>query len=202
MLAKSRPARCRQFLTLISQISKDITRKTVMAKGEECEFFANGQCKALVKEGAMSRDELCLNANRSSCCYQCSRKDSCEISCDYLDDPRTYADAETTDISNKPILHQARTLASEAGDCPKCGGEMIQGMTTNYVRILKPGDLSGDLVATFYCRECGFVEFYKKPSSKEPWRWQRHQEGQSQESEQTPKEDESSAETSRRKMVR
>ena len=173
-----------------------------MAEAEKCEFFDNGQCKALVKEDAMARDESCLNSNRSSCCYQCSRKDSCEISCDYLDDPRTNAEAETTNASDKPILDQARTLASHASDCPKCGGEMIQGMTTNYVRILKPRDLSGDLVDVFYCRECGFIEFYKKPSSKEPWRWQRHQEGQSQELEQTPKEDEVSTETSRRKMVR
>jgi hypothetical protein len=79
---------------------------------------------------------------------------------------------------------------------------MIEGMTTNYVRILKPGDLSGDLVTAFYCRECGFVEFYKKLSSKEPWRWQRQQEGQSKESEKKPTEDEPSTETSRRKMVR
>jgi len=173
-----------------------------MAKAEKCEFFDNGQCKALVKEGAMSRDESCLNSNRSSCCYQCSRKDSCEISCDYLDDPKTYADTETTDISDKPILRQAGTLASQAGDCPKCGGEMIQGMMTNYVRILKSGDISGDLVDVFYCRECGFVEFYKKASSKEPWRWQKQQEEQLKESKQTPKEDEVSTESSRRKMVR
>ena len=75
-----------------------------MAKPEECEFFADGQCKALVKEGTMKRDEACLNANRASCCYRCSRKDSCDISCDYLDDPETGAEVETTDSTNKPIL--------------------------------------------------------------------------------------------------
>jgi hypothetical protein len=176
--------------------------RPAMAKAQECEYFENGQCKALVKEDMMSRDESCSNANRSACCYQCSRKNSCEISCDYLDGPKTYPEAETTNTSDKPILDQARTLASQASDCPKCGGEMIEGMTTNYVRILKPGDFSGDLVATFYCRECGFVEFYKKPSSKEPWRWQRQQQAQTRESEQPPTEDQSSTETSKRKMVR
>ncbi len=173
-----------------------------MKKAEECEYFDNGQCGALVKEGTMSRDESCLNVNRSSCCYRCSRKDSCEISCDYLDDPETDTNAKATDFSNKPILNQARTLASQASDCPKCGGEMIEGMTTNYVRILKPGDLSGDLVAVFYCRQCGFVEFYKKPSSKEPWRWQRRQQEETVESKQTPQDEEPSADTNRRKMVR
>src|SRR4030043_191570 len=96
-----------------------------MAKPEECEFFADGQCKALVKEGTMTRDEACLNANRASCCYECSRKDSCDISCDYLDDLETGANVETTDSANKPILRQARTLASQAGECPKCGAEKI-----------------------------------------------------------------------------
>ena len=173
-----------------------------MAKPEECEFFADRQCKALVKEGTMKRDEACLNANRASCCYMCSGKDSCDISCDYLDDSETDAEVEATDSTNEPILRQARTLASGAGRCPKCEGEMIQGETTNYVRILKPGDLSGDLVAVFYCRECGFVEFYKNASSKEPWRWQRQPEVQSKDSEKIPKEEEPSPETSRRKMIR
>ena len=79
---------------------------------------------------------------------------------------------------------------------------MIEGVTTNYVRILKQGDLSGDLVAVFYCRECGFVEFYKKASSKEPWRWKRQSEEQSKKSEQAPKEEDLSSEATRRKMVR
>jgi predicted nucleic-acid-binding Zn-ribbon protein len=110
------------------------------------------------------------------------------MSCDYLDNPRTCVDVETT--------------ASQPGDCPKCGGEMIEGMTTNYIRILKQGDLSGDLVAAFYCRECGFVEFYKKPSNKEPWRWKRQSEEQSKKSEQTLKKEEAPSEPSTRKMVR
>jgi predicted nucleic-acid-binding Zn-ribbon protein len=93
-------------------------------------------------------------------------------------------------------------LASQAGKCPKCGGEMIQGETTNYLRILKPGDLSGDLVAAFYCRECGFVEFYKKASSKELWRSQRQPEEQTKDPEKIPKEEEPSPETSRKRMIR
>ena len=173
-----------------------------MTKPEECEFFADRQCKALVKEGAMKRDEACLNANRTSCCYTCSKKDSCDISCDYLDGSETDAEAEATDSSREPILRQTRTLSSGARRCPKCGGEMIQGETTNYVRILKPGDLSGDLVAVFYCRECGFVEFYKNASSKEQWRWQKQTEEQSKDSEKMTKEEEPSSEPPRRRMVR
>jgi RNase P subunit RPR2 len=173
-----------------------------MAKARGCEFFAEGQCKALVKEETMKRDEACLNANKASCCYTCSRKDSCEISCDYLGDSKTNTEAETPYSTSEPILQQAKDLASRGGMCPKCGGEMIQGETSNYVRILKPGDLSGDPVVAFYCRECGFVEFYKNASSKEPWRWPKQSEEQSKSSEEMPKEEEPSHETSRRKMVR
>lgn len=163
-------------------------RRTGVKEPEECEFFANGQCRGLVKEDTMSRDESCLNSNRSSCCYRCARRNSCEISCDYLDDAITLAKQETT--------------ASQAGECPKCGGEMIEGTTSNYVRILKPGDMSGDLVDAFYCRECGFIEFYKKPSSKEPWRWQRQQQEQPAESKQALEKEEPLSETNRRRMIR
>ncbi len=173
-----------------------------MTKPEECEYFADRQCKALVKEGAMKRDEACLNANRASCCYTCSRKNSCDISCDYLGASDTDAEAKVTDSTHEPILQQARTLSSEACRCPKCGGEMIQGETTNYVRILKPGDLSGDLVTVFYCRECGFVELYKNASSKEQWRLQKQTEEQSKDSEKITKEEEPPPEPPRRRMVR
>jgi hypothetical protein len=147
-----------------------------VTKPEECEFFADGRCKALSKEGPMSRDESCSNPDRCCCCYKCSRKDSCEMSCDYLDDSGTFAEQETT--------------ASRAGGCPKCGGEMIEGTASNEVRILKPGDLAGDLVNAFYCKECGFVELYKKPSSKEPSRWQGLQHEQPAESKQASEREE------------
>jgi hypothetical protein len=192
----------KDYSKLISLNLQRYSEENAMTKPQECEFFADRQCKVLVKEGTMKRDEACLNVNKTSCCYTCSRKDSCDISCDYLDDSESDAEAETTDSTNEPILRQVRTLGSGAGRCPKCGGGMIQGETTNYVRILKPGDLSGDLVAAFYCRECGFVEFYKNASSKESWRWQKNTEEQSKDSKKMPKEKESSSENSRRKMVR
>jgi hypothetical protein len=29
----------------------------------------------------------------------------------------------------------------------------------------------GDGVEAFYCQDCGFIELYKEPSTKEPKRW-------------------------------
>jgi len=95
----------------------------------------------------MFRDESCLNEIKSSCCYRCFRKDSCETSCDYLDNLETKTGLKTTCSSNEHMVDEVKTSASRGGDCPKCGGEMIEGTTSDYVRILKPGDLSGDLVS-------------------------------------------------------
>jgi len=55
----------------------------------------------------------------------------------------------------------------QVGKCPKCGGEMELGTASDYFRILKPGDLRGDRADAFYCHDCGFVELYKEPSTRE-----------------------------------
>jgi YgiT-type zinc finger domain-containing protein len=59
----------------------------------------------------------------------------------------------------------------QVGKCPKCGGEMKAGRPSQDFRILKEGDLMGDGVEAFYCQDCGFIELYKEPSTKEPKRW-------------------------------
>ncbi|MGB9676923.1 MAG: YgiT-type zinc finger protein [Candidatus Bathyarchaeales archaeon] len=91
---------------------------------------------------------------------------------------------------------------SEAKKCPKCSGEMMLGKVTSDVRILKQGDLVGDELYAFYCRDCGFVEFYKKPSTKEPWRMQKQQEAPQEEKPQPLEEKTPPTETPRRKLVR
>jgi len=44
---------------------------------------------------------------------------------------------------------------------------MKSGTTSGDFRILKQGDLMGDRANAFYCQDCGFVELYKEPSTKE-----------------------------------
>lgn len=79
---------------------------------------------------------------------------------------------------------------------------MLSGSVPASFRILKQGDLSGDNMSVFYCRECGFVELYKQPSTKEPWRWPEQHETLPKELPQQPKEKLPSTETSRKKMIR
>ncbi len=47
---------------------------------------------------------------------------------------------------------------------------MKPGSVHGEFRILKEGDIYGDRALAFYCKDCGFVELYKEPSTKEFWR--------------------------------
>jgi len=54
---------------------------------------------------------------------------------------------------------------SEVKKCPKCGGEMVEGKRlVGYVRIslAKKGDVFGDNIIPFYCKNCGYIELYKE----------------------------------------
>jgi ribosomal protein S27AE len=54
---------------------------------------------------------------------------------------------------------------SDTKKCPKCGGEMAEGALSSYpdrFRLLNPGDWHGDIIQVFYCKNCGYIEFYKE----------------------------------------
>jgi hypothetical protein len=62
----------------------------------------------------------------------------------------------------------------EAKKCPKSGGEMapgepitgwdVLGFDVAYLpfRLKKPGDTVDSNIHAFYCKNCGYVEFYAK----------------------------------------
>jgi len=96
---------------------------------------------------------------------------------------------------NKGELSENHSIERQFEKCPKCGGEMHSGSVSTSFRILKPGDLQGDKVYTYYCKDCGFIELYKEPSTKEPWRWQKRL---STKEPQQPKKEQPSVETKKR----
>jgi YgiT-type zinc finger domain-containing protein len=58
---------------------------------------------------------------------------------------------------------------SKAKKCPKCGGEMVEGSVRTYAgafHLKKAGDIHGDRIHSLYCKDCGFIEFYKKMKTK------------------------------------
>ncbi len=98
-----------------------------MKKVEECEYSDANRCKALIKEGVMSRGESCLNEDKTFCCYHCSRKNSCETSCDYLDSLEMNDGSKPPPTSlNKTRVNEAGVQAIQGRNCPKCGGEIIE----------------------------------------------------------------------------
>ncbi len=56
----------------------------------------------------------------------------------------------------------------EGKKCPKCGSKMEEanslGSTAGHplggTTIVKQGDLVGDKIVPFYCKNCGFIELF------------------------------------------
>jgi hypothetical protein len=53
-----------------------------------CEYLAGNQlCRSIVEdeEGRVAREKGCSQIVKNMCCYLCEHRESCEISCNYLD---------------------------------------------------------------------------------------------------------------------
>jgi len=58
--------------------------------------------------------------------------------------------------------------------CPKCRGQMIEAhRLVAHTRLLagislaKKGDILGDQIFPFYCKNCGYIELYKGKTQEE-----------------------------------
>jgi len=59
---------------------------------------------------------------------------------------------------------------TETKKCPKCGSEMVSVFSLDSygeVRIKKVGDLYGDHVIPFNCKQCGYIELYNEKYMKQ-----------------------------------
>lgn len=59
-----------------------------MATPSACKYLIDKRlCKAIMEgeEGKAVREESCINDSKELCCYLCSYRDICDISCTYLD---------------------------------------------------------------------------------------------------------------------
>lgn len=61
-------------------------------------------------------------------------------------------------------------IMSEVKNCPKCGGEMVEGeFMKNIPKVTivpKKGRKRYDRVIPTYCKKCGFIEIYKEMKEK------------------------------------
>lgn len=58
------------------------------AKQVDCEYLLENQsCKSITEspEGKVVRKDFCSNDSKDHCCYLCSKREDCEVSCTYLE---------------------------------------------------------------------------------------------------------------------
>jgi predicted nucleic-acid-binding Zn-ribbon protein len=62
---------------------------------------------------------------------------------------------------------------NKAKKCPKCGSPLEEGSLSHGGKtllpsftVLKKGDLLGDVIALFYCPDCGYIELYNEKIMK------------------------------------
>jgi hypothetical protein len=75
----------------------------VRKEAVECEYLVDSRlCKAITEqsEGRDVRRKFCKNSPKDYCCYLCSDRENCEISCSYLDTPGESLHLDST-ISSK-----------------------------------------------------------------------------------------------------
>jgi len=93
-------------------------RKSAESRVSECEFLVGDDSCRAVKESDMGalRKDKCQNMIKDACCYKCSLRDSCEISCDLLDTPN---EEEVTEKS-RAIEQEVAAEYDSQGECGNC----------------------------------------------------------------------------------
>lgn len=76
-----------------------------------CEYLVDNQlCKSIGEDedGLAVRQKGCLEAVKNLCCYLCSHRESCEISCSYLDKPSTSMSADQRSVNVDQEIRQCQ----------------------------------------------------------------------------------------------
>ena len=101
-------------------------KKTLKSAAFECEYLVgDDSCKAM-KESDLGglRGEACRNEVKDACCYSCSLRDQCEISCDMPELQKPDKETENSQLPETVALSEAPP-GMKCGDCryylkPEC----------------------------------------------------------------------------------
>ncbi len=139
-----------------------------------CEYFtAEKTCDLPVENQKVmtNRQAKCESAEKMSCCYLCSIRAQCAISCKYLGNPDVAyvpvgpeKTAIETAIEQPRELPQAPMANNQAQFCIACNVEMSESKTELRVDRwtgAKPPMPSADIlpVVVYLCPQCGKIEF-------------------------------------------
>ncbi len=138
-----------------------------------CEYYnVDSLCSAVSEseKATSNRQARCLNEEKLACCYICSARRECPISCRYLgnsDGGAARVEAKgiepeiPVDINKNMQTNQAETAA--VAYCSSCNAEMAQTTTALNINGWKGPDpkAPGDVlpVTVYMCPQCGKIEF-------------------------------------------
>ena len=138
----------------------------------KCEFLQDNNCSAITDnvEAIEVRNISCSNDNEQSCCYLCSFRSKCQISCNFL--------GEKNAAIQKPQAKDVKTQ-SKFLRCLRCDSKMIHadvklrvGGWSGIYQTLPLGSL-GELgeevfpVVMHVCLKCGKIEFTAKEETQQ-----------------------------------
>jgi hypothetical protein len=120
-----------------------------------CEYLVDSHlCKSIVEgeEGLAVREKGCLESVKNLCCYLCSHRESCQISCSYLDklDASRTVDQKTANVDQeiKQCQERIERLAGLLAD-GKIGEESYAAATKaleNRMEALKKAEANPNVM--------------------------------------------------------
>lgn len=140
------------------------------SKNERCAYLAsdNISCNAVSHEsGGIPRDDTCLCDIKSICCYQCNKRNSCEIGCTLLDPVPEDSESKAAGMVSVSSREGVETFV-----CPFCGAPFRSSIPQDKVQVkcrycgtyvTVPPRLSesirrcpnhADTLALLFCTEC------------------------------------------------
>jgi len=101
-------------------------KKNAKPPAFECEYLVGDDTCQAVKENSLSvpRAEECRNEAKDACCYSCSLRLRCDISCDFPELQRSIKETEDAQLPESKLPSDALS-GMKCGDCscylkPKC----------------------------------------------------------------------------------
>jgi hypothetical protein len=105
---------------------RKLLKKNVRPPDFECEYLVGDDSCQAVKESDMGalRAEACRNEVKDACCYSCSLREQCSISCDLPELQKSEKEPENSQLPETAAISEAPP-GMKCGDCryymkPKC----------------------------------------------------------------------------------
>ncbi|HLN46450.1 MAG TPA: hypothetical protein VK209_12160 [Candidatus Sulfotelmatobacter sp.] len=139
-----------------------------------CEYITTDKMCNAVAENVRAKENRqvkCKKEEKMSCCYLCTLRPRCTISCNYLGSPNVkHVPIRTEEAPTENMIGEAKEVQetqitnNQTKHCLSCNVEMSETKTELRVdrwKGLKPSMPSADMlpVVIYLCPRCGKIEF-------------------------------------------